>query len=110
MDLGSVPSGWGSPDLGPAFRAPLRSHLPVLRISGALDGRTPVSNAEEVQRGFPNSVHVIIEGTAHGDHLFLSTPETLNVMMNFMEGKPVAPTMIPVPPLQFDRVKPHGDN
>ncbi|HET7285947.1 MAG TPA: alpha/beta hydrolase, partial [Pyrinomonadaceae bacterium] len=33
---------WKAPDLGDEFRAPLRSDVPVLFISGTLDARTPV--------------------------------------------------------------------
>ena len=72
---------WGCPDLGPAFRAPIQSEVPVLFISGELDGRTPAANVEEIRPGFPNSQHVLIENTAHGDHLLLSTPETSKVMV-----------------------------
>jgi hypothetical protein len=38
---------WGSPDLGDDFRAPVKSNVLALFISGTLDARTPVSNAEE---------------------------------------------------------------
>jgi pimeloyl-ACP methyl ester carboxylesterase len=93
---------WGSPDLGPAFRSPIRSHLPVLFMSGALDGRTPASNVEEIRDGFPHSVHVLIEGTAHGDHLLLSTPMTGQVMMEFLAGRPVSTTRITLPPPRLE--------
>ena len=53
---------WKAPDLGDAFRSPVRSDVPVLFISGTLDARTPVSNAEEYRAGFTNSTHLIIEG------------------------------------------------
>jgi len=42
---------WNAPDLGDEFRAPLKSDVPVLFISGTLDARTPVSNAEEYRKG-----------------------------------------------------------
>jgi pimeloyl-ACP methyl ester carboxylesterase len=56
---------WGCPDAGEAFRAPIRSDVPVLFISGTLDGRTPVSNGEEIAAGFPNAHHLVIEGMGH---------------------------------------------
>ena len=93
---------WGSPDLGPAFRSPIRAHLPVLFMSGALDGRTPANNVEEIRDEFPNSVHVLIEGTAHGDHLLLSTPLTGQVMMEFLSGRPVSTTRITLPPPRLE--------
>ena len=57
-----VCDSWGNPDLGRSFRAPVKSNIPVLFISGTLDERTPVSSAEEVRKGFRNSKHLIIEG------------------------------------------------
>jgi pimeloyl-ACP methyl ester carboxylesterase len=93
-----VCDAWGSPDLGPDFRAPVRSRVPVLFMSGALDGRTPASNVDEIQAGFPNSVHVLIEGTAHGDHLLLSSPMTGQVMVDFLAGRPVSTLRITLPP------------
>jgi pimeloyl-ACP methyl ester carboxylesterase len=94
---------WGSPDLGAAFRAPVRSGVPVLFMSGALDGRTPASNVEEIRHGFPNSAHVIIENTAHGDHLLLSTPRTGEVMVEFLRGGAVGDGRLSVPPVRFMR-------
>jgi pimeloyl-ACP methyl ester carboxylesterase len=99
-----VCSAWGSPDLGPAFRSPVRSDVPVLFMSGALDGRTPPENVEEIRPGFPHSAHVIIENTAHGDHLLLSTPRTGEVMVEFMKGAKVTDQRLPAQPLQFTRV------
>jgi pimeloyl-ACP methyl ester carboxylesterase len=60
-----VCDSWGNPDLGRSLRAPVKSNIPVLFISGTLDGRTPVSSAEEVRKGFRNSKHLIIEGAWH---------------------------------------------
>lgn len=94
-------SAWGSPDLGPAFRAPVRSDVPVLFMSGELDGRTPAANVEEIRPGFPHSAHVLIENTAHGDHLLLSTPRTGEVMVAFLKGEAVADERIAAPALEF---------
>lgn len=85
---------WKAPDLGDAFRAPLRSDVPVLFISGTLDARTPVSNAEEYRTGFTNSTHMIIEGAVHSDPLFLSSPKIKDGMMEFLRGQPVTVTKI----------------
>jgi pimeloyl-ACP methyl ester carboxylesterase len=97
--------GWGSPDLGPAFRAPVKSKVPVLFISGTLDARTPVSNAEEVRQGLPNSAHLIIDGAVHSDPLFLSSPQIKETMLEFMKGRPVSATRIALPPLRLTPVK-----
>jgi len=92
---------WKAPDLGDAFRAPLHSDVPVLFISGTLDSRTPISNAEEYRTGFPNSTHMIIEGAVHSDPLFLSSPKIKEGMMEFLRGQPVTVTKITGPPMKF---------
>ena len=92
---------WNAPDLGDAFRAPLHSDVPVLFISGTLDARTPISNAEEYRTGFPNSTHIIIEGAVHSDPLFLSSPKIKEGMMEFLRGQPVTTTKITAPPMKF---------
>lgn len=89
---------WGSPDLGPGFRSPLRSRLPTLFLSGSLDGRTPISNAEVIRSGFPNSAHIIVEGAGHADAL-LFNPETQISMLRFLKGlrvpsRKIIPTVI----------------
>lgn len=92
---------WGSPDLGDSFRQEPKSETPVLFISGTFDVRTPVSNAEEVRRGFPNSEHLIIEGAVHSDPLFLSSPQIQVVMLEFLKGQKISTTRIALPPLKF---------
>ncbi len=95
---------WGNLDLGEAFRAPVKSKLPVLFISGTLDARTPISNAEEVRSGFPNSAHLIIEGAVHSDPLFLSSPQIKEVMLEFMRGEKLSTTRLVAVPLRFTAI------
>jgi pimeloyl-ACP methyl ester carboxylesterase len=92
---------WNAPDLGDEFRSPLKSDIPVLFISGTLDARTPISNAEEYRKGFSNSTHMIIEGAVHSDPLFLSSPKIKEGMMEFLRGQPVTTTKIEGPPIKF---------
>jgi pimeloyl-ACP methyl ester carboxylesterase len=96
-----VCDAWGNPDTGAAFRAPAKSNVPALFISGTLDVRTPPSNAEEVGRGFPKSTHLIIDGAVHSDPLFLSSPQIKDVMLEFMKGQRISTTKITLKPLQF---------
>jgi pimeloyl-ACP methyl ester carboxylesterase len=100
-----VCDAWGNPDLGEAFRKHPQSKIPVLFISGSFDVRTPVSNAEEVRKGFPNSEHLIIEGAVHSDPLFLSSPKIKEVMLEFMKGQRASTTRIALPPLKFAPIK-----
>jgi pimeloyl-ACP methyl ester carboxylesterase len=92
---------WNAPDLGDSFRAPVQSDIPVLFISGTLDARTPISNAEEYRKGFPNSTHMIIEGAVHSDPLFLSSPKIKEGMLEFLRGQPVTNTKVTAAPMKF---------
>jgi len=96
-----VCEAWKAPDLGDEFRAPLRSDVPVLFISGTMDARTPISNAEEYRVGFPNSTHMIIDGAVHSDPLFLSSPKIKEGMMEFLRGQPVTTTKIEGAKIKF---------
>lgn len=98
-----VCEAWGNPDLGDAFRAPVKSDVPALFISGTLDGRTPISNAEEYAAGFTHAHHLILEGAVHSDPLFLSSPKILTTMIAFLRGETLPPrTEIAVEnPLKF---------
>jgi pimeloyl-ACP methyl ester carboxylesterase len=55
----------GIRDLGEAYRAPIKSNVPVLFLSADLDGRTSIDDAEAVRAGFPKGVHLIYENTSH---------------------------------------------
>src|SRR6185503_6440019 len=92
---------WKAPDLGDEFRSLLKSNVPTLFISGTLDARTPISNAEEYRKGFTNSTHMIIEGAVHSDPLFLSSPKIKDGMMEFLRGRPVTVTKISGAPMRF---------
>ena len=96
---------WGNPDLGDGFRAPVTSTVPTLFISGTLDGRTPISNAEEVQRGFASGAHLVIEGAGH-DGLLLSSPQIKDVLLAFLKGLPPPITRITLSAFRFDPVRP----
>jgi pimeloyl-ACP methyl ester carboxylesterase len=97
---------WKAPDLGDQFRSPVTSNVPVLFISGTLDARTPVSNAEEYRTGFANSTHIIIDGAVHSDPLFLSSPKIKDGMLEFLKGQPVTVTKISAPPMKFAPLQP----
>lgn len=92
-------------DLGAGFREPVESDVPTLFISGSLDGVTPVSNALEVAHGFSAGRHLIIQGGAHDDDLFLSSPLIVEHMLAFLRGQPAEATVIAVP---FDFALPGG--
>jgi pimeloyl-ACP methyl ester carboxylesterase len=96
-----VCEAWNAPDLGDEFRSPVKSNIPVLFISGTLDARTPIAQAEEYRAGFTNSQHLILEGAVHSDPLFLSSPKIKEVMLEFMMGRPLSATRITVQRIAF---------
>ncbi|NJM54365.1 MAG: alpha/beta fold hydrolase [Blastocatellia bacterium] len=99
-----VCKGFENVDLGEKFRAPVKTNIPTLFISGTLDVRTPVSNAENVRKGFKTSEHLIIEGAVHSDPLFLSSPKIKDVMLEFMKGQKISTNKISLEPLKFAQI------
>jgi pimeloyl-ACP methyl ester carboxylesterase len=95
-----VCDAWGVPDLGPGFRAPVSSGVPVLFVSGTLDAHTPIANAKEVLAGFPNGRHVIVDGGAHC-LLGFSLPKGRKLAAKFLRGDPVSNARLATPPFGF---------
>lgn len=93
-DLGLV-------DLGEAFRAPLRSDVPALFLSGTLDGRTPLANAQALLPGFSDSRHLVVRGASHDDELWLGHPDIAEHIADFLAGRPVDDAVLEVPPPTF---------
>ena len=92
-----VCDAWGSPDLGEQFRSPVESNVPVLFISGTLDGRTPVSNTEEYMVGFPNRQHLVVDGLSHTGFPLYNTPTILDAMIRHLKGQTIATTQTAIP-------------
>jgi pimeloyl-ACP methyl ester carboxylesterase len=96
----AICEGLKLPRLGDEFRAPLRSPLPVLFVSGEMDARTPVSNAEEVAAGFPNHQHLIVANAGHG---ILGYPELTPAVMAFLHGQRIPQSRVSFPKWEFNR-------
>lgn len=91
-----VCEAWRAGDLGPDFRAPVRSSVPALFVSATLDGRTSLEDAAEVRSGFPNSYSVVLENGSHG-RIFSVSPELTRVMLDFLTDKTVSDQTISLP-------------
>lgn len=74
---------WAVPDLGDSFRNFFSSEVPVLLLSGNLDGRTSVSDAVEVGKQFSNKTHIVFKNASHD----LLAPQIIPVIENFMGNK-----------------------
>lgn len=92
---------WRVAELLPSERTLVQLNIPVLFISGTLDGRTPMSNAEEVWKGFSNGSHVLIDGAGHGNDLFVSSPEIEKVMVKYMKIGAIVTGRVQLAPPKF---------
>lgn len=98
----SVCRAWGVSPLPRDFREAVRSGLPTLFVSGTLDGDAPESNAIEVLRGFPNGVHLRLEGAAHA-LLGLDGTAARDAILRFFAGGAIRTARIALPALAFER-------
>jgi pimeloyl-ACP methyl ester carboxylesterase len=73
-------------DLGRAFRQGPRSAVPVLVLSGTLDGRTYPRSQREAVAELSNVEFTIVENAGH--NLFMSSPEVTERIQAFMRGQP----------------------
>lgn len=93
--LGAVPGI----DLGEAFRAPIRIDHPALLVAGALDGRTPLAEQDEVAAQFRNKSRVIVENAGH--NVFEAHPDVQALLVRFFSGEAVADARLSLPPPKF---------
>ncbi|PTS87864.1 MULTISPECIES: alpha/beta hydrolase [unclassified Caulobacter] len=93
--LGVVPGA----DLGEGFRAPLRIDHPALLLAGTLDGRTPMSEQDEVAAQFRRKSRVIVENAGH--NVFEAHPDVQPLLVRFFRGEAVADTRLSLPPPTF---------
>lgn len=85
--------------LGDGFRAPVRSDVPVLLVSGTLDVKTPPFQAEEVRWGLSRGHHLVVENAGHED--LLTNPEVQRAIGEFLARGTVPTAAIVAPPLEF---------
>ena len=64
------------------FRSPLKSDVPSMFFSGALDYKTPVSNAQEVAENFSNAILV---DDPDGFHSYCNNTECLDQLRSFLK-------------------------
>jgi pimeloyl-ACP methyl ester carboxylesterase len=82
-------------NLGPDFRSDPVSDVPVLLLSGTLDGRTYIESQREAVAGLRNVKIVTVENAGH--NLFMSSPEVTATIQAFMRGEDVSTDTITIP-------------
>lgn len=83
-------------DLGDSFRAPFRSDVPTLFISGTLDGRTYPAEAAETVKGFANGARLIVENGGH--NIYEADPRIGEAVLAWFKGQPAPATIRFEPP------------
>lgn len=92
-----VADGLGMLDLGEAFRAPLRSDVPVLFISGTLDGRTPHANAQALLPGFSKGKELLVRSASHDNEMWVGNPAIADNIAGFLAGRGLGAEVLDVP-------------
>lgn len=73
-------------DLGDGFRRGPHSAVPVLVLSGTLDGRTYPESQREAVAGLSNAQFTTVVNAGH--NLFMSSPEVTRRIQAFLRGEP----------------------
>ena len=81
-------------DLGDDFRAKPASDIPLLLLSGTLDGRTYIESQLEATAEMKNRTAVTVTNAGH--NLFMLSPKVQETINLFMEDKPITDTEIVV--------------
>lgn len=79
----------GVADLGDKFRAPFRSSVPVLIMSGTLDGRAVENDATRVGAQFDRVSYVTLDGASHDFWFLRPPPRVPEVTEAFLRGESV---------------------
>ncbi|WP_031235552.1 alpha/beta fold hydrolase [Asticcacaulis sp. AC402] len=86
-------------DLGDGFRATAQSDIPVLVLTGTLDGRTYPREQQAAVAGLSNATTVTVANAGH--NLFMVSPEVTEVIREFMRGDTPHTDLIKVPAPSF---------
>ncbi|GJM07914.1 MAG: alpha/beta hydrolase [Lysobacteraceae bacterium] len=88
------------PDLGESFRAPFKTEVPALFLTGTLDGRTFPEAHAEVMAQFANAQQLVIENAGHD--LFMVAPEVTTAIKGFLANGKAGISRLQLPPPQFN--------
>ena len=75
------------------------SRHPALLVAGTLDGRTPMSEQDEVAAQFRRKSRVIVENAGH--NVFEAHPDVQGLLVRFFRGEAVADTHLTLQPPRF---------
>ena len=90
-------------DLGDKFRQPKLSSIPVLLLTGTLDGRTYIEGQKQAVAHLDKMTQVKVVNAGH--NLYTSSPEVLNTMHQFLRGEIIEKLEILVEPAFIEHLK-----
>lgn len=88
------------PQLPNEFRELVSNKVNALLLSGTMDGRTYLSDGEEIAKKFDNGKHVIIENAGHD--LYMQSPLIGDMVLDFFKGKQLNVDRIVLEPTEFE--------
>ncbi len=91
---------FGNPDLGDAYRSPIKTDVPTLFVSGVLDNNTQPFQPDDVRKTFKNSTRLVIDNAGHES--MLVDPQVQQTIVQFLRGQDVSKVKIALPPLKFE--------
>lgn len=97
---------WRAPNIQAEWLETLHTDIPALFVHGTWDLSTPLSNATEAIKGFPNGHLVVVERGTHGviNDLYREQPEVIRPLMRrFFAGQSIddAPERVVLAPVDF---------
>jgi pimeloyl-ACP methyl ester carboxylesterase len=75
----------GLADLGEDYRAPVKTDVPTLVLTGTLDGRYDPDDEEEALRGFSRLTRVLVVNGGH--NILMQDPVIGEIIVSFMQGE-----------------------
>jgi pimeloyl-ACP methyl ester carboxylesterase len=90
--------GLGLSDLGESYRKEVPSKVRGLFLSGTLDGRTFLEDAQRIAKQFKNVKHVILENAGHD--MFEQSPKVQELIIQYMRGQSI-PERLELEPITF---------
>ena len=75
----------------------VRSDVPVLFISGTLDGRTPHANAQALLPGFSQGKELLVRSASHDNEMWVGNPAIADNIAGFLAGRGLSAEVLDVP-------------
>jgi len=97
-----VCASWGISTMDDAFHEPVHTDVPVLLVSGGLDGQTPAANGHSVLQTLSKGTHVVVQGVGHSwSEVFGASAFLRDTVQSFLDGNAVSSEKI-VAPFAFE--------